>query len=216
MAGTEAACSATELEKFLAKQEIPPEVVAFVVAPRPTGRGLTSIADYGSVFTEKDYEDRVQTWILEHVEGFKDDFVALARLCTAWQLAKSEVYVNFSSETEFTPEGRVQVARPRDEEAAMTDDDRSIDGQPPNKKKKGNVVPFTAAENDCICKLSWQSWDFLVHLLATGTAEELKPYMYDAELFTQPHIRKSLVVVAQDATPVYLDPSTGKNWCGQS
>ena len=91
MAGTGAASSATELEKFLAKQEIPPEVVAFVVAPRPTGRGLTSIADYGSVFTEKDYEDRVQTWILEHVEGFKDDFVALARLCTAWQLAKSEV-----------------------------------------------------------------------------------------------------------------------------
>ena len=174
MAGTGAASSATELEKFLAKQEIPPEVVAFVVARHSTGRGLTSIADYASVFTEKDYKDTVITWILEHIGA------------------------------EVTPEGRVQVARPRDE--------GSIDGQPPNKKKKGNVVPFTAAENDCICKLSWQSWDFLVHLLATGTAEELKPYMYEAELFTQPHIRKSLVVVAQDATPVYLDPSTGKNF----
>ena len=31
--------------------------------------------------------------------------------------------------------------------------------------RPGNVVPFTAAENDCVCKLSWQSWDFLVHLL---------------------------------------------------
>ena len=108
MAGTEAACSATELEKFLAKQEIPPEVVAFVVARHSTGRGLTSIADYASVFLEKDYKDTVITWILEHIGA------------------------------EVTPEGRVQVARPRDEEAAMTDDDRSIDGQPPNKKKKGN------------------------------------------------------------------------------
>jgi len=33
--------------------------------------------------------------------------------------------------------------------------------------------PFTTAENDCICKLSWQSWDWLTHVLATGTAEQL-------------------------------------------
>ena len=40
-------------------------------------------------------------------------------------------------------------------------------------RRPGNVVPFTTAENDCICKLSWQSWDWLTHVLATGTAEQL-------------------------------------------
>ena len=67
---------------------------------------------------------------------------------------------------------------------------------------------FTTAENDCICKLSWQSWDWLTHVLATGTAEELKTFMCEPEIFI--HNRKSLVIVVQDATPVYLDLSTGK------
>ena len=34
--------------------------------------------------------------------------------------------------------------------------------------------------------------------------------MCDASEFVKPENRKSLVVVAQDATPVYLDASTGK------
>ena len=63
-------------------------------------------------------------------------------------------------------------------------------------------------ESDCICKLSWECWDWLVDRLARGTAEELKGYMCEAELFTQPGHRNKLVVVAQDATPVYL---AGKN-----
>ena len=76
--------------------------------------------------------------------------------------------------------------------------------------RPGNVVPFTPAENDCICKLSWQSWDWLTDLLARGTAEELVGYMCEPELFTQPENRRTLVVEAHDATPVYLDMSTGK------
>jgi hypothetical protein len=71
-------------------------------------------------------------------------------------------------------------------------------------------VPFTAAESDCFCMLSWQSWDWLVHLLATGTAEELAPFMCEAAEFVKEENRKTLVVIAQDATPVYLDASTGK------
>ena len=73
-----------------------------------------------------------------------------------------------------------------------------------------NVVPFTPAENDCICMLSWQSWDFLIFLLATGNPIDLRGYMCEAEAFCQPENRKTLVVVAQDAVPVYLDLSTGK------
>ena len=75
-------------------------------------------------------------------------------------------------------------------------------------RRPHNVVPYTTAENDCICKLSWQSWDWLTHVLATGTAEQLKTFMCEPEIFI--HNRKSLVIVAQDATPVYLDLSTRK------
>ena len=47
-------------------------------------------------------------------------------------------------------------------------------------------------------------------MLATGSAEVLKPYMCEADVFVQPGNREKLVIVAQDATPVYLDISTGK------
>ena len=76
-------------------------------------------------------------------------------------------------------------------------------------RRPHNVVPFTIAENDCMCKLSWQSWDWLTHVLATGTAEELKTFMCEPETFI--HNRKSLVIVAQDAMPVYLDISPLKD-----
>jgi hypothetical protein len=75
-------------------------------------------------------------------------------------------------------------------------------------RRPHNVVPYTTAENDCICKLSWQSWDWLTHVLATGTAAQLKTFMCEPDIFIQN--RKSLVIVGQDATPVYLDLSTGK------
>ena len=47
-------------------------------------------------------------------------------------------------------------------------------------------------------------------MLARGTVEELRPFMCQPEIFTKPEVRKTLAVVAQDAMPVYLDPSTGK------
>ena len=71
-----------------------------------------------------------------------------------------------------------------------------------------NVVPFTPAENDLICKLSWQAWDYICYFLAVGTAEELEGYVAEPEELV--NHRDEIDVVAQDAVPVYLDMSTGK------
>ena len=77
-------------------------------------------------------------------------------------------------------------------------------------RNPSNVIPFTDAENDVIKRLSWQSFDWLLYLLATGSAEQLQPYMCQAKEFVEESNRRSLVVTAHDAVPVYLDASTGK------
>ena len=79
---------------------------------------------------------------------------------------------------------------------------------------KGDATPTPDigddAENDVIKRLSWQSYDWLLYLLATGSAEKLQPYMCQAKEFVEESNRRSLVVTAHDAVPVYLDASTGK------
>lgn len=82
---------AEQFALFLRKNGVPDPLCEFMVAARPEGLGLASIADYGSYFTEKSYEDGLKTAVLEKIEAFKSDFLALARLRTAWKLARSEV-----------------------------------------------------------------------------------------------------------------------------
>ena len=72
----------------------------------------------------------------------------------------------------------------------------------------GNVVPFTGAENDLICMLSWQNMDWLLNLIATGSPKELNKYVADPEGMIKNRHKVSLCF--QDAVPVYLDLSTGK------
>ena len=72
----------------------------------------------------------------------------------------------------------------------------------------GNVVPFTADENEMIIKLSWQAWDHLVDTIARGSADELRGYVSEPEEFITN--RAKIAIVAQDAVPVYLDISTGR------
>ena len=69
-------------------------------------------------------------------------------------------------------------------------------------RNPSNVIPFTDAENDVIKRLSWQSYDWLLYLLATGSAEDLAPYMVEAKEFVKESNRRSLVVTAHDAVPV--------------
>ena len=56
--------------------------------------------------------------------------------------------------------------------------------------------PFTTAENDCICKLSWQSWDWLTHVLATGTAEQLVIVREAVSNYVQLSVAYSLLIPA--------------------
>ena len=75
-------------------------------------------------------------------------------------------------------------------------------------RKPGNVVPFTAAENDIICLLSWQAWGWIVDKLGRGTVDDLKGFVAEPEELIA-H-RKEIAAVFQDAVPVYLDLSCGK------
>ena len=76
------------------------------------------------------------------------------------------------------------------------------------ENKPSNVVPFTAAENDLICKLSYQAWDWLIDSLMTAPVDELKGFVADAEGFAAN--RKDVAILAQNASPVYLDVSARK------
>ena len=77
-----------------------------------------------------------------------------------------------------------------------------------SERTPGNVVPFTAAENDLICMPSWQQWDGLLHKIATGIVHELRTYVADPEGLIKN--RNNVSLCFQDAVPVYLDLSTGK------
>ena len=76
------------------------------------------------------------------------------------------------------------------------------------QRRPNNVVPLTDAENNVVCKLTYQAWDWLVHEIQTGTVDDLKGFVVDPESFV--NNRSQTAVVAQDATPVYLDITTGK------
>ena len=75
-------------------------------------------------------------------------------------------------------------------------------------RRLGNVVPFTSAENDIICKLSWQAWDWLVDLLARASADVLRGFVAEPERLVEN--RAKIAVVAQDVVLVYLDLSIGR------
>ena len=77
-----------------------------------------------------------------------------------------------------------------------------------SERTPGNVVPFTAAENDLTCMLSWQDMDWLQYLIATGSPKELRKYVADPEGMIKNRHKESLCF--QYAVPVYLDLSTGK------
>ncbi len=76
------------------------------------------------------------------------------------------------------------------------------------QRRPNNVVPLTDAENNVICKLSYQAWDWLVNKIQCGTVDDLKGFVVDPDSFV--NNRSQTAVIAQDATPVYLDISTGK------
>ena len=76
------------------------------------------------------------------------------------------------------------------------------------EREPWNTTPLTAEENDLICELSWDSFDWLIDQLSTSSAEELKNIVYDPAAWVERLRRTALF--ARDAVPVYLDPSTGK------
>ena len=71
-----------------------------------------------------------------------------------------------------------------------------------------DVLPLRPEETDLVSLLTLQSFDRLLYLLANGSKEELASYVSDPANFIEE--RDTLKIIAQDAVPVYLSPSTGK------
>ena len=72
----------------------------------------------------------------------------------------------------------------------------------------GLVSPLLPDEVDCILALTWQSWDYKVNLMYTGSAEDIKHEVIDSEAWIE--ARDRVAMVFWDAVPVYLDPSVGR------
>ena len=75
-------------------------------------------------------------------------------------------------------------------------------------RKPGNMSTYTAEENQLICELTWQSFDYLIQLLKYGSKEEIMPIIADASLWIEN--REQTVIHARDAVPVYLDTGVGR------
>ena len=107
---------ASDLKKFLTAAAVPAAVVDYMVGNRPDGLGLESVSDYASMFKETDYEDKCQEVILNKIPEAKEDVVALARLRTAWQLARSELAKACKKRVEGTTDPDWDTPLPQDEE----------------------------------------------------------------------------------------------------
>ena len=69
-------------------------------------------------------------------------------------------------------------------------------------------MPMTREEAELVQLLTLQSYDYILHAVATLPEEELRFWVGDAADWVQN--REDTAVVTSDAIPVYLDISTGK------
>ena len=76
--------------KFLEANSIPPNVHKYMTTDQPNGLGWAAISDFAGYFTEKDYEEGVESDILAHTPE-KDNKTVRSRLRVAWRLARAEL-----------------------------------------------------------------------------------------------------------------------------
>ena len=82
--------SRKQFVQFLEKFQVPQACIQFITQESP-GLGLGSISDFASIFTDDDYAQGVKNEIAVKVESEKDNLRTVARLRTAWQMAKAEL-----------------------------------------------------------------------------------------------------------------------------
>ena len=90
MASAAPSATMSPLRGHLEKYGVPAAVIEYVTTGQG-GIGLETISDFASLFAESDYEAKCGTHIIEKVETHKEDVRALARLRTAWWMARVEM-----------------------------------------------------------------------------------------------------------------------------
>eukprot|EP00959_Pyramimonas_sp_CCMP1952_P294404 6157814-Pyramimonas_sp.AAC.1 len=111
------------LKKFFADSSAPEPVITFLLQPRSDGGfGLESVSDFASVFKETDYEDKLQSEVLDKVEAHKTDLIALARLRAAWQLARSELTKACKKRVDGAPDPDWDTPLPQDDELRRSEE----------------------------------------------------------------------------------------------
>ena len=83
--------SKVTLVRLLTSSRVPEQVIKYMTDEPPSGMGLAAVSDFASMFKDADYEDKCQTHICAKVESVKEDLLAVARVRTAWTLARSDL-----------------------------------------------------------------------------------------------------------------------------
>ena len=87
LAAAMADASLKRFTDFLEANNIPPSAQRFMTTTDGEGLGWRAISDFAGFFTDKDYEDGVQTDILDKTDA-KDNKTVRGRLRVAWRLAR--------------------------------------------------------------------------------------------------------------------------------
>jgi len=84
-----------QLKQHLEKYKVAKPFVTYILADPgvdgKSGLGFAAISDFASAFTEDDHAEGLKTEIVKKVEGGGAEMVAVARLRTAWVMAKAEL-----------------------------------------------------------------------------------------------------------------------------
>ena len=78
------------LAALLWKNSVSEDVIKFYTDPKPDGKGCTSISDFAGIYTETNYEQKIETAVTG-MEAHREDDLEVARTRVAWTVARCEL-----------------------------------------------------------------------------------------------------------------------------
>ena len=88
LADTKAPCF--DLVDMMWKACVSEDVIKKYTSNRPAGKGCVAISDFAGLYTEANYEDKIETEVYK-IQAHKDDDLEVSRVRVAWTIARSEL-----------------------------------------------------------------------------------------------------------------------------
>ena len=118
MAASTEVKSATLRKLLLVESNLDNCIVDYIMKSPPEGLGMQSIADFANFFAENNYEDQVNTDILDKTDK-KDNPLQRGRLRTAWRLAHAQFKSAIEKVGKGLPGDDDDLDQPLDQEVTM-------------------------------------------------------------------------------------------------